>query len=87
MPPGGGGAGGANLSTVAAISLSGTYIFNALDGNNRDAVEYEVATLDVCASHPTPFGQYHYHIWSPCLRKNQGLWSGNTATLGCTSTA
>ena len=40
---GGGGApgGGGALNTMAAIGLSGGYIYNALDGANRDAVEYE----------------------------------------------
>ena len=54
-----------------------------------DAVQEEYRTLDVCLSHPSPFGQYHYHAWSPCLKTS---WSGSTTdapalckdTDGCT---
>lgn len=56
-PPngGGGGTGSADmLGTASGIALTGAYIFNALDGNNLDAVEQEGDTLDVCLSHPTP---------------------------------
>lgn len=42
------------LGTASGIALTGAYIFNALDGNNLDAVEQEGDTLDVCLSHPTP---------------------------------
>jgi hypothetical protein len=63
--------------------LSGALIFNALDGFNLDAVENEIPTLDYCLSHPTPFGQYHYHAWSPCLRKGKGIASATEVPSRC----
>lgn len=57
---GGGGMGGSGagepLGTAAGIALTGAYIYNALAGGNVDAVENEGKSLDVCLSHPTPFG-------------------------------
>ena len=41
-----------DIATAAGIMLTGAYMYNALDGNNRDAVENEIGTLDVCMSHP-----------------------------------
>ena len=35
----------------------------------------EKRNIDACLSHPTPFGQYHYHAWSPCLKTS---WSAST---------
>ena len=67
------GTGGGGLTTTSGIALSGAYILNALDANSNDAVQYELMTLDTCFSHPTSNGMYHYHIWSPCLRKQMGL--------------
>ena len=61
------GVGQMNLNTAAGFAISGAQIFNALDANNLDAVENEWITLDQCLTHPTPFGEYHYHQWSPCI--------------------
>lgn len=75
-PPGGMGMGGGSpLGTAAGIALSGGLIFNALDGQNRDAVENEGRTLDLCLSHPTPSSQFHYHYWTPCAKSGKGLHS------------
>ena len=43
---GGSSGGGESLSTATGIGLSGAYIYNALDGDNLDAVEQEYDTLD-----------------------------------------
>lgn len=43
---------GSSLNTVAAIALTGGNIYNALDIENRDAVEFEATGLDTCYSHP-----------------------------------
>ena len=58
MNGGGGGTGGGPepLGTAAGVALSGGYIYNALAGGNVDAVENEGQSLDVCLSHPSPFG-------------------------------
>ena len=67
-----GGAAPEALGTTAGIALTGGYIFNSLAFGNMDAVENEGDTLDVCMSHPSPTGDFHYHFWSPCLKKDQG---------------
>lgn len=50
---------------MIGVALSGVAIFNALDGEGRDAVAHEV--LDRCQGHPQREGQYHYHGPSDCL--------------------
>ena len=65
------------------MALSGGAIFNALAAGNRDAVEDESPTLDVCLSHPTPMSQFHYHFWSACSVKGYGFWSDTHATKLC----
>lgn len=47
------------------IALNGVAIFNALDGENRDAVAHEAQ--DNCDGHPEKDGTYHYHNISNCL--------------------
>jgi len=49
------------MTTADGVFLSGGQIFNGLAAGNLDAVENEWVTLDECLSHPTPFGEYHYH--------------------------
>jgi len=90
MPPAGGmmpggGTQTVQITTADGLALSGAYFFNGLNAESKDAVETEISTLDMCLSHTTPMGQYHYHIWSPCIRKNKGTWSSSTAPGSCTS--
>ncbi|MDT8991946.1 YHYH protein [Curvibacter sp. APW13] len=47
------------------VMLDGVAVFNALDGEGRDAVAHEVQ--DRCNGHPERSGQYHYHGPSPCI--------------------
>lgn len=47
------------------VTTNGVYLFDALDGQKRDAVAHEVQ--DACGGHPGPSGAYHYHEISPCL--------------------
>lgn len=47
---------------------NGVAIFNALDGENRDAAAHEM--LDTCDGHPERTGQYHYHSGSRCILRN-----------------
>lgn len=54
--------------------ITGAWLFNALDGDNLDAVEQEARSLDLCLSHASPFGGFHYHSWTPCLKSQ---WTGS----------
>jgi hypothetical protein len=74
-------------ATAGGIALSGMYIYNALDGNNSDAVESELKTLDVCISHPSPFGALHYHYWGPCIKPDLGYFSNSAAPELCKNEA
>jgi YHYH protein len=47
------------------IMFSGAVLFNALDGQGKDAVAHELQ--DGCQGHPELDGQYHYHSLSRCL--------------------
>jgi hypothetical protein len=71
------------MTTADGVFLSGGQIFNGLAAGNLDAVENEWVTLDECLSHPTPFGEYHYHQWSPCLMKGNGWASTTVAPAMC----
>ena len=57
-------------ATASGVYITGAWLFNALDGNNLDAVEQEARSLDLCLSHASPFGGFHYHSWTPCLKEN-----------------
>ena len=48
------------------ILANGVFLFNALDGQGRDAVAHE--TQDLCDGHPAPGDEYHYHDIPSCLR-------------------
>jgi YHYH protein len=43
----------------------GVVLFNALDGEGRDAAAHEV--LDICAGHPDMMSIYHHHDIPPCI--------------------
>jgi hypothetical protein len=47
------------------ILSDGVVLFNALDGNGRDAPAYEV--LDSCDGHPDISGMYHHHTVPSCI--------------------
>jgi hypothetical protein len=47
------------------VLRDGVVLFNALDGEGRDAVAHEV--LDRCAGHPEMSGTYHHHDVPPCI--------------------
>lgn len=50
---------------MIGVLLTGTALFNGLDGGGRDAAAHELQ--DSCNGHPEPSGVYHYHSYSPCL--------------------
>jgi hypothetical protein len=51
------------------VALNGVAIFDGLDGENRDAVAYEI--LDRCQGHPERNGRYHYHSIPACLTRGE----------------
>ena len=50
---------------TVGYATNGAAIFNALDGESRDAVAHEIQ--DDCGGHPERSGTYHYHSGSSCL--------------------
>ena len=73
------------IATSAGIALTGGYIYNALALGNLDAVENEGDTLDICMSHATPQGSFHYHFAGACLKRDFGGWSDTEAPNLCSS--
>ncbi len=70
----------ASCLPMGAIGVmnSGAVLFNALDGEGKDAVANEIQ--DKCQGHPEITGQYYYHGPSECIAdKNQG---GHSELLG-----
>ena len=59
------------------ILLTGAALFDALDGEGRDAVAHE--TQDSCQAHPEMSGTYHYHSLTSCIA-DPG--TGHSALLG-----
>ena len=59
------------------VLLTGAALFDALDGEGRDALAHE--TQDACQAHPQQSGQYHYHSLTECLA-DPG--TGHSALLG-----
>jgi hypothetical protein len=56
----------------------GVALFNALDGEGRDAGAHEV--LDVCAGHPDPSDTYHHHDVPACILNR--IKNGTTKLVG-----
>ena len=56
-----------NLGAVG-FAINGAAIFNPYDIHCCDAGLYELNALDMCYAHPNgDRGNYHYHVWSPCV--------------------
>jgi YHYH protein len=47
------------------VLADGAFLYNALDGEGRDAAAHEI--LDVCGGHPDPSSSYHHHDVPSCL--------------------
>ncbi|CAI6005276.1 unnamed protein product [Closterium sp. NIES-64] len=72
------------------FALNGVPFYSACDALGRDALQYEGATFDAdalqyegatfdtCGGHPTPSGQYHYHV-AP------GLANPSAISASCTT--
>lgn len=56
----------------------GVVLYNALDGEGRDAAAHEV--LDVCAGHPDMSDTYHHHDIPPCILDK--VRNGQTKLVG-----
>jgi hypothetical protein len=59
------------------IMLTGSVLFDALDGEGRDAVAHE--EQDACQAHPQQQGEYHYH-WATTCQADPG--TGHSALVG-----
>lgn len=66
-----------NGGPIGVLS-DGVALFNALDGEGRDAAAHEV--LDSCAGHPDPSDTYHHHAIPPCILDKAR--SGHTTLVG-----
>jgi hypothetical protein len=65
---------------LIGVSTSGVALFNAIDGQGRDAPAHEVQ--DRCDGHPEPRGLYHYHDLSRCLRDEAGRQHRHSDLVG-----
>lgn len=64
---------------MIGVLNSGVALFNALDGEGRDAAAHEVQ--DSCEGHPEITGEYHYHTLSPCVQTGSDT-SGKSQLMG-----
>lgn len=53
-----------NMGAIGILE-DGVVLFNALDGEGRDAAAYE--TLDSCEGHPERSSEYHHHNIAICI--------------------
>jgi hypothetical protein len=60
------------------VLSDGVALFNALDGEGRDAGAHEV--LDACGGHPDPADVYHHHDVPPCILRR--VRDGTTTLVG-----
>eukprot|EP00897_Mesotaenium_endlicherianum_P010357 jgi/Mesen1/934/ME000118S00115 len=44
------------------VFLNGVSIYSIVDALGRNALTYEGSTFDHCGGHPSPNGDYHYHV-------------------------
>lgn len=65
---------------MIGFALSGAAIYNALDGEGRDAPAHEIQ--DDCNGHPERSGQYHYHSYSDCFVDTRSGPGGSSDLLG-----
>lgn len=65
---------------VIGFSLTGSWIFSAIDGEGRDAPAHEIQ--DKCNGHPERKGQYHYHGPSPCMKDDSGAAGRHSDQVG-----
>jgi hypothetical protein len=66
-----------NMGPIGVLK-DGVVLYNALDGEGRDAGAHEV--LDICAGHPDQSSTYHHHDIPPCILKR--VKNGQTKLVG-----
>jgi len=72
-------AGSNMINTASGFAFDNVAIFNGLSGQEKDAVEYEVETLDKCLMHPSPSkggSMLHYHSLGLCMKSS--TWTSTT---------
>ena len=52
------------------MATSGAFIYNALDGNKRDALENAEDEVDFCMTYQSQIGIPYYQAWPSCLKNN-----------------
>lgn len=65
----------ATSTNTMGLMLNGTSIYNWSDGVSYDnenvwrqlAPEFEIYDVDICSGHAQTQGDYHHHMFSPCL--------------------
>ncbi|MEO7963228.1 MAG: YHYH protein [Gemmatimonadaceae bacterium] len=81
-----------SLGTIG-VMISGAALFNPYEGDGvtvatasnftvKNAAGKDVAFLDACNGHPTPFGSYHYHALPPCVTAIVEVASGPSHIIG-----
>ena len=50
------------------IATSGTAIYSWFPTSEKCVDVKDFEELDICEGHPSPFNQYHYHYYSPCVQ-------------------
>lgn len=60
------------------VLKDGVLLYNALDGEGRDAAAHEV--LDACGGHPDMSSSYHHHAVPPCILEKAP--KGKTTLVG-----
>lgn len=81
-----------SLGTIG-VMISGAALFNPYEGDGvtvamasnftvKNATGRDVAFLDACNGHPTPFGAYHYHALPPCVTAMVDAANGPSHIIG-----
>ncbi len=81
-----------SLGTIG-VMISGAALFNPYEGDGvtvatasnffvKNSAGENVAFLDTCNGHPTPFGMYHYHALPPCVTAAVDVANGPSHIIG-----
>jgi hypothetical protein len=81
-----------SLGTIG-VMISGAALYNPYEGDGstvamasnftvKNSVGQDIAFLDACNGHPTPFGAYHYHALPPCVTAMVDIASGPSHIIG-----
>lgn len=56
------------INTAVGMATTGAFIYNPINDEDADRLQDETSSLDMCISHSTSEGQFHYLAWSPCIK-------------------